>query len=144
MDAIKYDEKYLPDYNLSLDVGDTLSSYGLTRVQVKGSGQITAELQVVSLEAEKSDLPSQEASCQLKDSAGFFKRALQLNWSRKFPPRPGIPDEAIIVWTLRHGEKTLATMKTWLRDAEKEKDLEQLIAELREEISRASDGKIYL
>jgi hypothetical protein len=136
---VEFDLARINDLELIVNVGDQLSEHGLTRVIVDGTGRLAVEQQRGRETVEQfSGELNQESAERL------FRQILQFDWSQRFPPRPGLPDEAIVEWTLRDSQGSTRTLKVWLRDAEKHGAMAPAFAELRRHVDRLSYGKLYL
>jgi hypothetical protein len=72
-----------------------------------------------------------------------FHLAETVNWDRPFPPRPGIPDEAVLEWVLRTA-KGVTIAKMWLRDAERDDEVAPLLRLLRSVVAEASQNRLFL
>jgi hypothetical protein len=140
-------------YCLTVEVGDSLSPYGLTRVTLEGTGKFQAEqVYEVAVKGEskraRDRIGPPEGGITGKLGASEAKQLLrtvsQVQWVREFPPRLGIPDEAVVKWSLRKNGEDSLEMKTWIQDAEKDFHLGPLLAQLREELARLSEGKFFL
>src|SRR5688572_22119813 len=92
-----FDPSSQPDYPLHVQVGEPTSLYGQTRLTLEGSGEVKIE-HVRGLDSNRE--ASQMVTGKLDDPAAVFRRLADFDWQRKFPSRMGIPDEAIITWTL--------------------------------------------
>lgn len=133
------------DLELAVQVGDPLSESGRTDMTVDGSGHITARLVREGPSAKKRAATEPLAGeMETTEAQALIHKAMQFEWQRRFPPRPGIPDEAVVVWSLhaKGGERIDA--RAWLRDVEKDALMAQVLAALRRELERLSKGKLYL
>lgn len=137
--GFKFDEAKVQDLELIVDVGDTLSPDGLTHVELSGSGSLLVELQ-----REKETEQKYEGQIGAETAASLLKRAAGFDWERRFPPRPGLPDEAIVQWTLKDRSGAVVTVKAWLRDAEKDRVMAPVLEELRLKVDRLTGGKLFL
>ena len=140
------------EYELTLSVGDPASPDGLTRVSLDGSGKFVANVVREEPESKEVGEPEYAKPAEVKplvgemlsEAEGILRKVSQFPWSRPFPSRPGIPDEAIVIWQFgRKGEKP-ATLKVWLREAESDPALAPVLKALREELARLSEGHLYL
>lgn len=137
--GIQFDPARLQDFELTVEVGDTFSEDGLTRVRLNGGGRLAVEQQ---REQERGGEFHTEVD---RDSMERLLRlAAQFDWQRRFPSRPGLPDEAVVQWSLRDRQGGTATVKVWLRDAEKDQVMAPVLNVLRQGVDRATGGKYYL
>jgi len=143
---IIFDKGQPQDFHLHVSIGDELSEDGLTHMEIDGIGNITAEnIKTRTVKSRQEEKPQQyTGKCHRHDPARLLERASQLQWGLKFPSRPGIPDEAIVVWSLGKKEGEANVMKAWLRDAEKDPIMADLLTQLRDELSDLSDNQLYL
>ena len=146
------DARDIGEYRLTIEVGDPLSPDGLTRLVLEGHGDLHAEQVYAELSEDQSGqfddrTGPPEGECTGKidklEAERLLKTASQIQWDRKFPPRPGIPDEAIVEWHLGKSDKPSLSMKTWIQDAEEDHNLGPLFARLREELARISEDQLY-
>ncbi|TCS73847.1 hypothetical protein EDC61_10169 [Sulfuritortus calidifontis] len=142
-----FDKTHPENYQITIEVGDMLSEHGLTRMTLAGDGHVTAEWlgKIRGAVETAKQLPTHyTGTLKHHDPIDLLLKASQFNWDRKFPSRPGIPDEAIVVW--QFGEKGApgAEVKVWLREAEKDPLMGPLLQGLREELADLSDNHIYL
>lgn len=145
-------DRDLTGYRLTVGVGDPLSPDGLTRLTLDGNGEIQVQ-QVYADEGgakhgagdDRTGPPECERSGRIdgSEAASLLRSLTQLKWDRKFPPRPGIPDEAIVEWSLRKSGDDVLAMKTWLEDAERDPGLGPVLSRLRNELARLSDDQLY-
>ncbi len=138
---IRFDASRAGDFSLMVNVGDRLSESGCTQVQVTGTGALTISHQGRDHEHKAQEPIHGELAGQV---AELFATASQINWEGKFPGRPGIPDEAIVEWTLRDGANHEFRCKSWLRDVEKDAVMSRALKLLRAEVDRLSKGKLFL
>ena len=139
MQQVRFDPARRNDFELVLEVGDTLSDEGLTRARLNGSGTLVVE-QLYEKEKE------QQFSGELdrESTENLFRQASQFNWEQRFPSRRGLPDEAIVQWYLRERQGSTITLKVWLRDAEKPGPMAMVLAGLRKSVELLTSGKLYL
>jgi hypothetical protein len=140
--VIHFDPKRPQDFLLELDVGDQASEEGLTQAQVTGSGRVT--IKHFGGEDEKSERQPIYAELNREQVVELFLAASQFDWNVKFPNRPGIPDEAIVEWTLRDNQTGELKRKAWLRDAEKSETMSRALKILRREVDQLSHGRLFL
>jgi hypothetical protein len=156
-------EEYIPfeaaradEYRLTVQVGEPSAPDGLTRVRLDGTGRIEAE-QVLAAEQVSPDTRRAEqtsageqvtarASGELRrdDVEKLMYQASLFPWGRKFPSRAGIPDEAVTDWTLETTRGQRATLRMWLREAERDQAVSPVLAELRRQLDQMAEGKMYL
>jgi len=140
--SIRFDASRAGDFSLMVNVGDRLSESGCTQVQVSGTGALT-----VSHHGREHEQKAQEpihGEFAREQVADLFGTASQIDWEGKFPGRPGIPDEAIVEWTLRDGADRELRRKAWLRDVEKDAVMSRALKLLRAEVDRLSQGRLFL
>lgn len=137
---LSFDPSALASYELSARVGELTSLHGQTEVVLRGDGSFFAAQRGAS---EKEAI---EAKAQLDSAQTEFavRSATQFDWSDRFPPRPGIPDEPVVYWSIRVPGGGSATARMWLRDVERGALTSQVISLLRQVLERASDGRMYL
>jgi hypothetical protein len=128
---------------ITVEVGDEADEYGLTRLRLDREGQYEIE-QRGGVEVKVREPLSGDARELLEEPVEeLFGRAERIDWDRPFPPRPGIPDEAVVEWRLR-GPGGEQTCRMWLRDAEGDPGVAPLFAVLRTLVERASRGQLFL
>ena len=144
------------EYSLVADVGEVASEEGMTRVVLEGTGRFVVEehreqggdeqRRDEQQRAERGDARGRRYDGELgaERARSLLAQAARFGWDRHFPPRPGIPDEAIVRWTLRDASGEVATVRAWLRDAEKDPAMAPVLSALREAVQRATDGALYL
>ena len=154
---LPFDRAFAAEYSLQVEVGHADAPDGVTRVQVDGSGNLEA----AQLRNEPQTDPRQregkarkggkeEGSDQVKgripedEVLYLFDQASLAPWGRRFPQRPGIPDEAIVEVRLRRERLDGASVKLWLREAEKDHSLGPMLKVLRKHLTELSGGRIYL
>lgn len=142
-----FDKAHPENYQVTIEVGDALSTHGLTRMTLSGDGNISAECvrRTGEVATNTKQMPMQfTGTLKRHDPIDLLLKASQFDWNRKFPSRPGIPDEAIVVW--QFGEKGApgVEVKVWLREAEKDPLMGPLIKDLRQELADISGNDIYL
>ena len=151
--AVPLDPAGTEDAVLRFEVGDLLSPGGLTRVTLDGKGHFRAEqmskpgdyAEDTDRLQEKLGTPDPvEGSVEKGDAAGLIDRAGRFPWGRKFPSRPGIPDEAIVAVQLELPGGASKSLKIWLREAEQDKSVSPVLRVLRDHLSRFSKGKMVL
>lgn len=136
---VKFDHTRPDDFELTVGVGDSLREDGLTRVTLDGTGRLTVEHERPDgKEAPvRGELPREEAGSVLT-------RASQFPWERRFPARPGLPDEAVVQWSLQDRKGATVAVKAWLREVEKDPVMTTVLATLRKHVERVSRGERYL
>ena len=137
--GFKFDQARLQDFELIVDVGDTLSPEGLTHVELSGNGNLVAEQR-----REKEIGEKYEGRIDGETTASMLRKASEFDWERRFPSRPGLPDEAVVQWTLRDRKGAAVTVKVWLREAEKNGVMAPVLDGLRKDVDHMTDGKLYL
>ena len=138
-ESVRFDPARLEDFALVVEVGDSLSEDGLTRVRVDGDGRI-----VVEQEPQREATPRAHAKLDRASTETLLRGASQFDWGRRFPTRPGIPDEAVVQWSLQDRQGAQLTMKTWLREAEKDASMAPVLKALRKTVESSSEGRLYL
>ena len=156
---LPFDRAFAAEYSLQVEVGQADAPDGVTRVQVDGSGNLeAAQLRNEPRETEprqqsgrgRKGGKEEEGSDQVKgripqeEALYLFDQASLAPWGRRFPQRPGIPDEAIVEIRLRRTQREGASVKLWLREAEKDPALAAVLKVLRKHLSELSGGRIYL
>ncbi len=139
VERIIFDPARLQDFELVAEVGDTFSEEGLTRVKLDGNGRLVVEQQ-----REKARGGQFQGEIDRQNTESVLRQASQFDWEQRFPSRRGLPDEAVVQWSLRDHQGRTLTVKVWLRDAEKDAAMAPVLAVLRKSVERASDGKLYL
>lgn len=146
---LRFDPNRPKDFDLVVAVGDPLSEHGLTRATLNGGGQLTVEHH---LERPVPSPQPHELSTAgpiyedlgAEEARSLLARAAQFDWDRRFPGRPGLPDEAVVKWSLLDRGGNSVTMRIWLRDAEKGTEMAGVLNSLRKGVDRASKGQLYL
>ena len=138
-ERFKFDQARLQDFELIVEVGDTLSPEGLTYVALSGNGSL-----VVEQRREKETGKKYESRIDVETTASLLRKASEFDWERPFPSRPGLPDEAIVQWILRNRNGAAARVKVWLREAEKNPVMAPVLEGLRKNVDRMTDGHLYL
>jgi hypothetical protein len=156
-----FDRAFAAEYSLQVEVGQADAPDGITRVQVDGSGNIEAaqllnepggtepregeEKGRKSQKVEPEKGPEQVKGQMPPDEVLYlFDQASLAPWGRRFPQRPGIPDEAIVEVRLRRERRDSVSVKLWLREAEKDPALGPMLKLLRKHLTELSGGRIYL
>ncbi|MBA2529327.1 MAG: hypothetical protein H0V19_05095 [Euzebyales bacterium] len=133
---------------LVAEVGEPSSPDGRTRVTLHRDGRL-----VVQWERSAPQDPKQGRERERREEAGelgqdpqaVFERASRFLWDQDFPTRPGLPDEAILVWQLGGADdRRTATVKVWLEDAEGDPSMAPVLQALREGTARLTGGDVYL
>lgn len=144
------------DARLTVQVGDLYAPDGLTEVVLTADGTLRARLVREDLGREEPARDEKEGEGQApvpvtaegempaEEASGLIRKAYRFPWSRPFPSRPGIPDEAIVEWKLEDGQGRERTLKVWLREAEKDPTLVPVLDALRRGLARISDDQLYL
>ncbi len=150
-ETLSFDVTRAHEYELRVELGDPLSPHGLTRATVDGTGRFAAEQifesdEMEDAEAFKEGHPPSAVGRQLKQDAAqeILRLASQFRWDREFPSRPGIPDEAIVVWTYGVKGGDHVSTKVWLREAEADPVMGPVLAALRNHLDEIPECKIYL
>lgn len=135
-----FDATQLTSYALTVRVGELAAPGGQTELTVHGDGSVVAS------QREANARLALEARSRLETPQTEFlmRSAEQFTWADAFPPRPGIPDEPIVRWTLQGPGGRTASARMWLRDAERSPLTGEVLVLLRQVIERASDGRMYL
>jgi hypothetical protein len=139
---IRFDPSRAEEFSLLLSVGDRLSEFGRTEVRLIGTGELSVSHH--GHEHDKAQEPIRGEISARALIADVFGAASQIDWEGRFPGRPGIPDEAIVEWTLREGANREVSRKQWLRDVEKDAVASRALRILRAEVGRLSQGKWFL
>ncbi len=138
-----FDLKNLNEYRLHLQAGELASPHGQTRVTLYGSGDLEAE-QLFGEKEEPEVRKPIRVKGRIENAEDLFRQLAKFDWQSKFPSRPGIPDEAIIIWTVEFQGKVIATLKMWLGEAEKDDRVDAVLKRLRDVIGDLSDNQIYI
>ena len=136
---VKFDAARLADFELTVEVGDILSEDGMTRVRLDGYGRLAVE-QLCQKERGRQF----SGEMDRESTERLLRQASQLDWERGFPSRKGLPDEAIVQWSLHDRQGETITVRVWLREAEKDSAIAPVLAALRQVVERATDGTLYL
>src|SRR5215211_3002859 len=101
-DYIAFDRAFAQEYLLHVDVGQVEAPDGITRVQVDGTGELQAAqyrrvaVEVPDREQKENEPERVSGRISPEEARRLFEWASLAPWSRRFPTRPGIPDEAIV------------------------------------------------
>jgi len=136
---------------LTLEVGDSMSEDGLTRVVLESTGLLYAE-QIHRPEPQGPETFDKREQAvgplrwqmSAQQSLDLLRQAQQFGWGRPFPSRPGIPDEAIVVWRLERAGGEPLVLKAWLRDVEKDPVAGAVLMTLRRQLAEFSNTRLYL
>ena len=159
-----FDRAFAAEYSLQVEVGQADAPDGVTRVQVDGSGNLEAAQlrnQPGETEAREPEEKGRKGQKSQKDEPEkgpdqvkgqipqdevlyLFDQVSLAPWGRRFPQRQGIPDEAIVEVRLRREKRESASVKLWLREAEKDPALGPMLTLLRKHLTELSGGRIYL
>ena len=148
-DYIPFDRTVAQEYSLRVEVGNVAAPDGMTRVQVDGLGNIEAEqLRQRAAGDERQQTNNAPDSVKGSMSPGeakyLFEQVSLAPWGSRFPQRPGLPDEAIVEVHLLRAQRDGASMKLWLRDAEKDAAIAPMLKLLRKHVGELSGGRIFL
>ncbi len=156
-EPLSFDPARADEYELSVRVGSPTAPDGLTRVTLEGTGRFVAEQIFERRLQEKvtQERPTEEGDAQERDrrvtgelprseAEHLLRMATLFPWERSFPSRPGIPDEAIVVWSFGERGVQRATLRVWLREAESDPALSPVLEALRHNLAQLSHGEIYL
>jgi hypothetical protein len=155
-DYIAFDRDFAQEYVLRVEVGQATAPDGATRVQVDGVGTLEAaqyrrggeapNVEPKNREQKEGEGEGERVTGKLApdEAARLFEQASLAPWGRPFPQRPGIPDEAIVEVRFERARRGGATVKLWLRDAEKDVAVGPILAQLRRHLKELSGGRIYL
>lgn len=142
-ERIEFDFSNAADFNLRVDVGEPESFDGRTSVTFEGDGLMTIEHETRREEGQPFAVATLNWRME-SDAKTLLAAAASFDWTCPFPPRMGLPDEAIVRWTLSHDGVLEVTCQTWLRDAEKNEAMRFVLNILRAEIGKATQGKLFL
>ena len=150
---IAFDRDFAPEYVLRVEVGQATAPDGATRVLVDAEGTLEAAQFRVGAETPKSEAEGRQeregtaervsGNIGPAEAAKLFEQASLAPWGRGFPQRPGIPDQAIVELRFERGQRA-ATVKLWLRGAEKDVVVGPVLEQLRRHLNELSGGPIYL
>jgi hypothetical protein len=141
--TIRFEPQRADDFLLIAEVGDPLSPEGQTRTEVTGMGKLLVTHTTGERDRTASAKPLY-GELDREQILVLFTMASQFNWTAKFPPRPGIPDEAIVDWWLRDVQSGELHLRAWLRDVEKNPAMSRAITILRRAVERVSEGSVFL
>lgn len=141
--AFVFEPARLPQYELTVSVGEPQSPAGMTRVALRGDGQFLASHRGGS-DDRREDGVQARATMAPADVEFVIRSVVQFDWSARFPPRPGIPDEAIVLWQLAGPNLPQSSVRMWLRDAENDKLAGEVLSVLRRTLAQASDERLFL
>ena len=144
MSELKFNPEHPQDYWMSIDVGDVHSEYGKTAMRLSGTGEIDVEHSRIGGKKKSHKPFEKHGKLEYHEPEKLFRQVEQVPWTTKFPPRPGIPDEAIVVWKFGKVDGATQEAKMWLRDAEKNPVVGQLLKGLRQELETLTRNKIFL
>jgi len=138
-------------HQLSVAAGNPYDEHGLTIMNIAADGAVEAycRREAVLTDAPK-DKPSGDDARHYEGrlEEDVLKRLLaglqKFPWDREFPARPGIPDEAIVTWTMQQNKENEQTLKVWIGEAESEPSLAPVFAALRAGLAKISDSALYL
>lgn len=144
MSDFKFDPEHPQDYWMSIDIGDIHSEYGRTVMHLSGVGEVVIEHSQVGGEQKSGKPVVKQGKLKYHEPEKLFRQVEQVPWTMKFPPRPGIPDEAIVIWKFGEKDGETQEVKMWLRDVEKNPVIGQLLKSLRQELQTLTNNEIYL
>ena len=133
------DPEQTNDFQLVVEVGNIYSEEGLTRVKLDTTGRLLIEQQ-----HDREQTESFSGELDPESTERIFKELPQFNWDQRFPPRPGLPDEAVVQWFFQEKPGSVSMLKVWIRDAEKPGPMATALTILRRAVERVTDGKLYL
>ena len=137
--ALVFEPALLTQYELATKVGDPDSPDGQTEVVVRGDGSFQAMQRGAHEKGAETHAKLQTPQVEM-----VMRSATQFDWAASFPPRPGIPDEPIVDFSLRAPHGRVVTTRMWLRDVEKGAMTGEVLTVLRQALERASDGRMFL
>ena len=156
-DYIPFDRAFAQEYSLQVEVGNASAPDGVTRVRMDGLGNIAAAQyrrvpdmagregkETEQREPKEPESEEVKGEMRAEEAVRLFDQVSLAPWDRRFPQRPGIPDEAIVEVRLQRAGRESATMKMWLRDAEKDVAIGPVLEQLRRRVGELSGGRIYL
>jgi hypothetical protein len=138
--------------SLAASVGEVGSPDGRTSVRVERSGRYVVVHEWVEERTEHTKQGEPEGGERREEAGGdvreldidpeeMFAAVDELPRHVDFPNRPGLPDEAIVTFTIE-SDAGSTVERMWLRDAERE--AARLVAPLKAVVERATDGRRYL
>lgn len=133
----------LAQYGLSLRVGELHAPQGQTELILNGNGHFHASQRYAGQPGDKEGL-SARGEIGREQLESLLRTTLQFDWSAKFPPRLGIPGEAVVSWALSGPQLPEQTLRMWLRDAERNPLSMAVLGALREALAKASDERLFL
>ena len=149
-DYIAFDRALARDYALGVEVGQPTAPDGVTRVRVDGSGAFEASQYRAADDPQRPGRREEPVGDRVtgtispEDARALLEQASLAPGGTRFPQRPGIPDEAIVVITFERTERERASVKMWLRDAEKDQAVGPLLEQARRHLNDIAGGKLYL
>ena len=138
---------------LMLAIGEPSGEFGRATVRVVGAGRVEVRQETAAEETPEAQTIDTRARLRVREYSGdlgrdgaaaLIARAERFPWWQRFPPRPGIPDEAIVEWGLQEPDGRTRTLKAWLRDVERDREQGPVLGELRAQVSRLTDGEVVL
>lgn len=164
---IAFDRAFAREFVLQVDVGQATAPDGATHVELTGDGELEASQVREDSETPDRETPDRETEQKPKrarserqkeeqgservsgkippdDAARILEQVSLAQWDRRFPQRPGIPDEATVVVRFQRVKRDGTSVKLWLRDAEKDNVLGPVLEQLRRHVGELSGGRIYL
>ena len=127
------------DFQLVVEVGNIYSEEGLTRVKLDTTGRLLVEQQY-----DRERIESFQGELDPQSTDQLFSELPRFDWDQRFPPRPGLPDEAVVQWLFQEKPGSIRMLKVWIRDAEKPGPMATALVILRRSVERLTDGKLYL
>ena len=131
-------------------VGEPATPDGQTRVRLADTGRLVVQWERQLGDDDDVKKPPMEAerreeSGELdRDPTPLFEHTERFPWDQEFPPRPGVPDEAIVEWDLRADDRSRRTLRVWLGDAERDPSMGPVLNALREGTAQLTGGDVYL
>lgn len=148
-----FDPDRATEFEMTLQVGDVASPDGQTRVSLNGDGRFEADETREEPSTEGAGDGPKAAAAKAEpvvgevarsEAADILKGVARFPWGRDFPSRPGIPDEAIVVWQFGRKGEPPVTLRIWLREAESDALIGPVLETLRKELARVSGDRMYL
>lgn len=144
-EVMTYDGERAAEYELELTVGEPAAPDGQTRVRLDGRGHFVARQYFEDAADEKRTAPREvEGEIPPQEARRVLNQASAFDWDRRFPSRPGIPDEAIANWSLGARDGSARTVRVWLTEAEDDPAMGPVLDTLRAALDRFSQGALYL
>jgi len=135
--------------SFEVHVGGPESPDGRTGIRIERNGSfIITHDQAVGERNEEEEAAHEQVEGDMREILGIepdrlFARVEAIEPRDDFPARLGVPDEPIIELTVTTSIGSRTT-RMWMRDAEADSQVQQLLEPLRAIVERATDGQRFL